>query len=118
MESHRLVLPEHLSHYGFLFGGYMMKWVDEFAWIAARLDYPECNFLTIALDGVEFKKTVRGGTILRFVVEKMKTGNTSVQYQVNVFRRRPDEDEIEEVFSTRVTLVCVDSDGKKTRLPR
>ncbi len=66
MENHKLVLPEYLNHFGFLFGGYLLKWVDEYAWIAASLDYPGSNFVTIAMDKVEFRKSVRKGTILKF----------------------------------------------------
>ena len=40
MENRRLVLPEHLNHFGFLFGGQLLRWVDGTAWIAASLDYP------------------------------------------------------------------------------
>ncbi len=29
MDHHKLVLPEFLNHHGFLFGGYLLKWIDE-----------------------------------------------------------------------------------------
>ena len=29
METLQQVRPEHLNHYGYLFGGYMLMWVDE-----------------------------------------------------------------------------------------
>ena len=35
MINHKLVLPQYLNHYGFLFGGHLLKWVDEYAYIAA-----------------------------------------------------------------------------------
>ena len=35
MESYKVVRPEHLNHYGYLFGGFLLKWVDE---ICARKD--------------------------------------------------------------------------------
>jgi len=116
MENHKLVLPEHLNHYGYLFGGNLLKWVDEYAWIAASLDYPGCNFVTIGLDEVVFKKSVRGGVILKFVVEKAREGSTSVQYTVTVFRGNTERDRNDPVFSTRVTLVNVDEEGKKKAL--
>lgn len=28
METYKLVLPEHLNPYGYLFGGNLLKWVD------------------------------------------------------------------------------------------
>lgn len=115
MENHRLVLPEHLNHYGFLFGGHLLKWVDEFAYIAATIEYPDYNFVTIGMDKVEFKKSVRQGTILKFMVEKNKAGTTSLQYLVHVYRSNQLEDN-NFIFSTRVTFVRVDKNGKKVPL--
>ena len=117
MENYKLVLPEHLNQYGHLFGGNMLQWVDEYAWIAASLDYPGCGFVTIGLDKVEFKQGVRKGAILRFVVEKSKAGNTSVQYLVNVYLASR-KNQKESVFSTKVTLVRIDQDGNKIALPK
>ena len=116
MESHRLVLPEHLNHFGYLFGGYLLKWVDEFAWVAATLDWPDHNFVTVAMDDVTFKKSVKGGTILKFVVKLSNQGRTSVEYKVTVFREDTGQGKEESVFSTHVTLVRVGLDGKKKAL--
>jgi acyl-CoA hydrolase len=116
MDNHKLVLPEHLNHYGYLFGGYLLQWVDEYAWIAATLDYPGQNFVTVAMDRVEFKKSVREGTILRLNVEKAGQGTTSVQYRVRVFRRPTQEPGEDLIFSTHVTLVCIDEKGRKKAL--
>ncbi|MCK4914155.1 MAG: acyl-CoA thioesterase [Planctomycetes bacterium] len=116
MENHKLVLPEHLNHYGYLFGGYLLKWVDEYAWIAATLDFPGHNFVTIGLDKVEFKKSVRQGAILRFLVERTKKGDTSVEYKVNVFCGRGEKGKQDLIFSTNVTFVNVDEHGGKKQL--
>jgi len=43
----------------------MLKWADEYAWIATSLDYPGCEFVTIGMDAVEFCKGVQKGAILR-----------------------------------------------------
>ena len=112
MENFKLVLPAHLNHYGFLFGGYLLKFVDEMAWIAASLEYPGYNFVTIGMDKVEFRKSVRQGTILRFKSSKSRVGNTSVTFLVEVFRDA-ENGEKELVFSTSVTMVRVDENGSK-----
>ncbi len=96
----------------------MLKWVDEYAWIAASLDYPRCNFVTIGLDRVEFKKSVKEGSILKFVIRKSREGNTSVQYRVTVFHGKSEGDEKDLIFSTHVTFVHIDEDGKKSELPK
>ena len=117
MENYKLVMPEHLNHYGFLFGGNLLKWVDETAWIAASQDYAGCNFVTIGMDRVEFRKSIRQGTVLRINAEKSRTGNTSVQYTVTVFAGNIEAGTEEAVFSTTITFVRINADGKKIILP-
>ena len=109
-------MPQHLNHYGFLFGGDLLKWVDEYAYIAATIEYPDSNFVTIGMDRVEFRKSVREGTILRFLVEKTREGTTSVQYKVRVYRGSSQEEK-DMIFSTGVTFVQVDEKGRKVPLP-
>ncbi len=110
METHRLVLPGDLNHYGFLFGGRLLAWVDEASWIAASLDYPHCQFVTVAMDTVEFHHSVRDGTILRITCIREKEGTTSVSYSVRVTDERA---ALTPLFSTRVTYVSVDDTGRK-----
>ena len=109
METYRLVLPEDLNQFGYLFGGRLLSWIDEACWIAASLDYPDCRFVTIGMDEVEFRHSVREGTILSILCEQSAKGTTSVQYEVSV--RRGKVASGEPVFSTRVTYVNVDAEG-------
>jgi len=120
MENYKLVLPEHLNHFGYLFGGNLLKWVDEIAWIAASLEFPGCKFVTIGMDSIEFRKSVKEGSILRFLVERAKIGKTSVQYAVNVFHEDIASGDIRAkvVFSTHVTFVCLDNEGNKVEIPQ
>lgn len=110
MQTHRLVLPGDLNQYGFLFGGRLLAWVDEASWIAASLDYPHCQFVTVAMDTVEFHHAVRDGTILRISCDREREGNTSVVYTVRVIDEKAGHAAI---FSTHVTFVSVDDAGKK-----
>ena len=117
MENHKLVLPENLNHYGYLYGGDLLKWVDEYAWIAATLEYPDCNFVTLGMDKVEFRKSVREGTILKFIIKKIKEGTTSVKYLVRVYRGNSiDINDL--IFSTSVIFVRIDQNGQKLPLPK
>ncbi|MEM1441914.1 MAG: acyl-CoA thioesterase [Verrucomicrobiota bacterium] len=112
MENHRLVLPEHLNQYGFLFGGYLLMWVDEVAWMAASLDFEGCHFATIGMRAVTFHEPVREGAILRFVTRQLKVGTTSVTYSVSVNHNET------EIFSNSVTLVRINKEGEKQTLPK
>lgn len=115
METHRLVLPGDLNQFGFLFGGRLLGWIDEASWIAASLDFPECRFVTIGMDEVVFRHSVKEGTILSIISELVATGNSSVTYQVEVHRGRACQSE--PIFSTKVTFVHVNEAGEKASLP-
>lgn len=118
MENFVIVRPEHLNHHGRLFGGAMLRWVDESAWIAASRDYPGCSLVTVAMDRVEFHRTVPNGAILRFNVARLRQGTTSATYAVEVFSDNPGATEEANVFSTNVTFVRVDAEGNKAPLPQ
>ena len=104
MNHSKLVLPEHLNMHGALFGGYLLKWVDEFAYITASIEYPENRFVTIGLDNLEFKHPVQCGEILRFDVKLVKIGRSSIEYQVNVYGEIKSPEKAL-LFETNITFV-------------
>ncbi|HNY20591.1 MAG TPA: acyl-CoA thioesterase [Treponemataceae bacterium] len=116
MDTFTLVRTEHLNHNGKLFGGQLLKWVDEFAWLAAARDFCGSILVTRAMDNSEFRHTVPNGSILRFRVERVRVGTTSVLYSVDVFADMPGRRDEELIFSNRVTFVAVDENGNKTPL--
>ncbi len=118
MNNFTIVRPEHLNHYGYLFGGALLRWVDEYAWIVASLDFPHCRLVTIAMDRVEFRQQVPNGSILRFKVLPVRQGRTSVTYHVNVLADQPGATSERDIFSTNVTFVRVDDQGQKCPLPQ
>jgi acyl-CoA hydrolase len=116
VESYKVVRPEHLNHFGYLFGGCLLKWVDEIGWIAASRDHPGCSFVTVAMDRVEFRRGVRQGAVLRFDAGESARGTTSVEYAVQVFADDLETGAEEAIFSTHIRFVCLDAAGRKTRL--
>jgi acyl-CoA hydrolase len=118
VDTYTIVRPEHLNHHGYLFGGAVLKWVDEFAWLTASLDYPGCTLVTMAMNDIVFRKRINNGAILRFHILPGRTGETSVTYRVRVYADEPGADQEVEVFSTEVTFVRVDAGGGKIPLPK
>ncbi|MEO5340921.1 MAG: hypothetical protein H7837_10485 [Magnetococcus sp. MYC-9] len=117
MRTYKLVLPEYLNHYGYLFGGQLLKWVDEAAYITARMDYPTCEFVTVAMDRLAFHERVNMGDILCFEVHRTRIGTTSVDYAATVYNALARQDPAQEIFSTSVTFVRIGTDGSKQPLP-
>lgn len=115
-ESTLLVRPEHLNHHGYLFGGRLLEWLDEQAYIAAisRLK-PEANLVTVAIDRVEFRYSVVQGTLLRFRSLLVHVGRTSLTVFTQVYRNWAAQAPPiagEEIFRAYVSFVCLD---KKAR---
>ncbi|MEI6057243.1 MAG: hotdog domain-containing protein [Lentisphaerota bacterium] len=111
-DNYKVIKPEDLNHYGFLFGGKLLLWVDEFSWIAASIEFPNHSFVTLGMDKVEFKRGVRQGAILQFSIEKTELNKASLKYQVKVFVKNEISTEHNEIFKTVVTFVNVDSNNK------
>ena len=116
MQHYKIVLPADLNDYGSLFGGTLLKWVDEIAYIRVSLDHPGQRFVTIGLDDVEFKHPIREGQILRFECRQTRVGKTSITYRVQVFgvRYQPNSDVV--LFENQITFVCIDGEGNKTEI--
>lgn len=117
MDNYTIVRKEHLNHYGYLFGGTLLSWVDEFAWICASLDFPGCSLVTVGMDKVCFSERILSGSILRFNILPIKQGTSSISYVVVVYADAPGATEEKLVFSTKLTFVRIDAEGTKLPLP-
>lgn len=116
MNHYKLVLPEYLNPGGSLFGGYLLKWIDEVAFITANLEFPGNRLVTIALDNVLFKHRITNGEILRFQVKQVRIGNSSLAYAVQVFAESGHQENA--VFETEITFVNTNEQGSKAALIR
>ena len=113
MDHYKLVLPEYNNHYGYLFGGHLLNWIDEFAYITATVSYPGRRFVTVAMENVEFKLAIQTGEVLLFRVELDSLGKTSLTYKVTVYGVAVQSKPEEVLFSTTLTFVNVHEDGNK-----
>ena len=115
MEHRKLVLPEFLNDQGYLFGGNLLKWVDESAYITASLDFPGNRLVTVSLSEVNFKNPIQPGELLCFDVQLARRGNTSATYSIEVTGEKL-ADSKAPLFVTKITFVNVAPDGKPRSL--
>jgi acyl-CoA hydrolase len=113
MKHHKLVLPEFMNEQGALFGGNLLKWIDEFAYVTASLDLPGNCFVTVSLDNVVFRKPIKVGYILCFDVVRVRLGTTSVSYDIKVFNAKDHTQKDDLLFETHIVFVNVNAEGKK-----
>jgi acyl-CoA hydrolase len=110
-ESTLLVRPEHLNHHGYLFGGRLLEWLDEQAYIAAMAQCKtDANLVTVAIDQVEFKVSVRQGSMLRFRSDVVHVGRTSLSVFTEVLLLRDGAPHV--IFSAYVSFVCLNAQGR------
>ncbi len=111
MQHRKLVLPEFLNDQGFLFGGNLLKWVDESAYITASLEFPGNRLVTVSLSEVVFKHPIQPGELLCFDVQLIRKGNTSVSYKIDVLGEKLAGTK-EPLFVTKITFVNVGDSGE------
>lgn len=116
MDHYKFVISEHLNHYGTLYGGNLLKWIDEVGYITAAVDYPGNRFVTVALDNVVFKHRIEVGEVLKFSVEKERIGNTSLTYDVKVYSATEGAESNIVLFETKITFVSISEKGDKSKI--
>ena len=107
-----LVRPEFLNHGGTVFGGYMMQWADDMAYVAASLAFPGADFVTKLFGPFDFRSPGRAGDIFRIFSQLESVGTTSCKINVWAVNARTQG----EVFRTFAVMVNVQN-GIKTPLP-
>ena len=108
-----LIRPEFLNHGGTVFGGYMMQWADDMAYIAASLAFPGAIFVTKLFGQFDFKSPGVAGDIIKIYSQVESVGTTSCKTQVWAVNARTQA----EVFRTFAVMVNM-KDGRKTPLAR
>lgn len=111
-----VVRQEHLNHHGSLFGGHLLAIIDEMAYVACVRTYPGHNFVTKALNDVEFHVPAHLGDVLETHAKLEQVGRTSCQVRVQVFISEAMDKKRRLSFDGLVVLVCVDKQGVPTEV--
>ena len=117
-KHHMVVRQEHLNQYGSLFGGRVLSVIDELALIACARTYPENNFVTRAVEDAAFTASAVLGDVLEFNFGIESVGRTSVRVRVEMIIYNGRTGKTSKSFDGCVIMVCVDSEGKATIVPK
>ncbi len=111
-----LVEPNHTNHYGTLFGGNALGWMDKAGWLAATR-HARRTFVTVATDRIEFKVPVRAGQLVELVARVTHEGRTSLTVSIDMFVEDlliPNSRQL--ATSGSFVFVAIDEDGQPTPL--
>lgn len=107
--TRKLIKPADLNSKGTLFGGSLLKWIDEEAAIFAICQLGSPNIVTKAMSEINFVQTARVGDIIEFGMDFVKYGTTSVTICCDV-RNKNTKQSIIKV--DKIVFVLLDGNGK------
>jgi len=114
-EQQYLICPAHINHYGRLFGGQLLKWIDELAGIVA-IRHCGATVTTAAIDNLQFQAPAYTGDMI--VLQGMVTyvGRTSMEVRVDTYREALNGKR-EMINRAYIDMVCIDCKGRPMEVP-
>lgn len=106
-----VVFPSLVNHYGTLFGGIALQWMDRAAWVCSTR-YTRKEMVTIASDKIVFKKPVPQGNLVELIAKIGRVGRTSVTVEVELYSENPLSGIRELATKGEFVMVAVDRSGK------
>jgi acyl-CoA thioesterase YciA len=110
-------MPSDANYTGDIFGGWLMGQVDVAGSIPA-VQRAKGRVATVAVNSFVFKQPIFIGDIVSFYTKVVKTGNTSITVDVEVYvQRDPANPTCHQVTEAQLTYVAVGEDRKPRALP-
>ena len=110
-------MPKDTNRYGTVFGGVILSYLDIAGVLEARKT-AALNFVTVAMNKVEFHKPVFVGDQVSFYTKTLRKGNTSITVEVIVKANRYDDPtKFVHVTSAEITFVAVYGNKKPICIP-
>lgn len=113
----RLMMPTDGNIMGNVFGGSIMKYVDEVAAMVA-FRHAEKNCVTASIDRMNFLAPVYVGNILILKAAVNYVGRTSMEIGVRIEAQDPPSGKIVHTGSCYLTYVALDEKGRPTPVPK
>ena len=114
-EQQYLICPAHINHYGRLFGGQLLKWIDELAGIVA-IRHCGGTVTTAAIDNLQFHAPAYTGDMIVLQGQVTYVGRTSMEVRVDTYREALDGTR-EIINRAYLDMVAIDCKGKPMEVP-
>ncbi|MDA3966674.1 MULTISPECIES: acyl-CoA thioesterase [Helicobacter] len=111
-----LMTPEVANFRGRVHGGDLLKILDQVAYSCASR-YCGKYVVTLSVDRVTFKYPIEVGNLVTFLASVNYTGNSSLEVGIKVIAEDIHKRVVTHTNSAYFTMVCVDENGKPTKVP-
>jgi acyl-CoA thioesterase YciA len=112
-----IAMPADTNANGDIFGGWLVSLMDMGAQIEAQRR-AKCRVVTVAIDKLVFIKPVYVGDTVCCYAELIKTGRTSMQFNMDVFTLAVENKDRKKVATGIFTFVAIDDHGKPQPVDR
>ncbi len=113
----RIMMPVDANILGNVFGGTILKLVDELAAIVA-FRHARRNVVTASIDRVDFHSPIYVGDFLRLKANLNYVGRSSMEVGVRIEAENPLTGEVRHTGTCSLTYVALDEKGRPTAAPR
>ncbi len=117
MATARLMMPTDANVAGNVFGGAIMRYMDEIAGIVAWR-HAGRNCVTASIDRMDFYAPVFVGNVLILKATVNYVGRTSMEVGVRIEAQDPSTRKTTHTGSCHLTFVAIDDKGKPTPIPK
>lgn len=107
--TRKMVAAKDLNSNGWLFGGRVLAWIDEEAFVFASCQLESTAVVTRSISAVHFLASARQGDVVEIGTDVVEFGRTSISITCEVRNRRTQQS-ITQV--DRIVFVRVDGDGQ------
>ena len=109
----KVVAPATTNLYDTLFGGTLLAWMDEVAFITATR-FGRCPFVTVSLERIDFKHPIPAATIVELLARVERVGRTSLTVRIDVFVEDMFKADRLKAVTGLFTMVAIDEHKKPT----
>lgn len=114
-EQQYLIRPTHINHYGRLFGGQLLYWIDELAGIVA-IRHSGATVTTAAIDNLQFQAPAYEGDMVVLQGQVTYVGRTSMEIRVDTYTESTAG--VRQIINRAyIDMVAIDSRGKPVEVP-
>lgn len=114
-EQQYLVRPSHINHYGRLFGGQLLKWIDELAGIVA-IRHSGATVTTAAIDNLRFEAPAYEGDFIVLQGSVTYVGFSSMEIRVDTYIETIDGNR-QLINRAYIDMVAINSEGRPVEVP-
>ncbi|MEM9917475.1 MAG: hotdog domain-containing protein [Bacteroidota bacterium] len=109
--SRKLIKPEDLNANNTLFGGQLLRWIDEEAGIYAMTKLEAQRVVTKYISEINFVNSARQADVVEIGLDLLRVGRTSITFECevrNLFTKKTI------ITIDKIVFVKVDEDGRPT----